>query len=146
MWLVICALPKRWIIKGNKPLIDDSGFTVKALRGEFLTVPSFSLGEVTRRKCSYLVIIKMTVGFTSVFIRRHVLEELVANRASEATRMPSYTHRTYYSSHDRSTTTTAKKTSTLRHWRESPFLTLNFLNLGMSRTVRSPWRLGIRCL
>lgn len=90
MLLVVCPLPKRRIIEGNEPLVDDGGFTLEASRGELL------------------MIVKMTVRFTSMLIGRHMLEELIANCAPEASRMPSHIHRTYYSPYDGSSTATAE--------------------------------------
>lgn len=90
MLFVVHPLPKCRIIESNEPLVDDSGFAVEASRGEFF------------------VIVKMTVRFTSMLIGRYMLEELITNCAPEAARMPSRTHRTYYSPYDRSSTATTE--------------------------------------
>lgn len=93
MLFVVSSLSECGVVKGNKSFVDDSGLAMEASR------------------CKCLMVVKVTIGFSFVFERGDVLQQLIANRAPETSRMPSYSHSAHDSSYDRSFTAATEQTT-----------------------------------
>jgi len=91
MVFVVCTFAKLRVVQSDEPLVHNGSLTMIA----------------PRRKA--LVVIEMAVRFAIALVRANVFEKAVTVRTPEAARVPSDTHCTDDTSHNRAATAPTRK-------------------------------------
>ena len=113
MVFVVCTFAKLRVVQSDEPLVHNGSLTMIAPRRKALQVVTplrvHNLGSSTIKRQTHLVVIEMAVRFAIVLVRADVFEKAITVRTPEATRVPSDTHRTDDTSHNRAATAPARK-------------------------------------